>query len=287
MKVLSKMIKVQNNNQSYNIEKRVLDRWIKASDITFSIFYKEDDEHLLKDKWEVITLLIERNLCGKSFVYGNQELVLFTEGKNRLESIYLFFCNSNAPKNEYLKHSLESFKNNYHRPNEEAKIIKNTLKIDFKEQVLGNSSFWLVRKYEGVIDGARINWSVTKNDGIIIPVKFDNEKSNGIINLDEVFYYLYFFKNTDNTLNIIRHFSILGSLGMTGSFSDGRDRFKGLSLYNIVSGKQYTLQSGKEMPQETKGFFDNMAISDFIFSETKGINVVILNNGENYSVIPS
>lgn len=98
MKVLSKMIKVQNNNQSYNIEKRVLDRWIKASDITFSIFYKEDDEHLLKDKWEVITLLIERNLCGKSFVSGNQELVLFTEGKNRLESIYFSFVTVMLPK---------------------------------------------------------------------------------------------------------------------------------------------------------------------------------------------
>lgn len=63
MKVLSRVIKVPNKNQSYNIEKRVLDRWIEASDITFSIFYKEEDEHLLKDKWKVITLLIERNLC--------------------------------------------------------------------------------------------------------------------------------------------------------------------------------------------------------------------------------
>lgn len=287
MKVLSKMIKVQNNNQSYNIEKRVLDRWIKASDITFSIFYKEDDEHLLKDKWEVITLLIERNLCGKSFVSGNQELVLFTEGKRELKSAHFFFVDKAIPKSEYLKHSLKSFKNNYHRPNEEAKIIKNTLRIDFKKQVFGNSSFWLVRKYEGVINKAKINWSITKNDGIIIPVKFDNENSNRIINLDEVFYYLYFFKNTNNTLNIIRHFSILGSLGMNGSFTDGHDRFESLSLYNIVSGKQYTLQSSKEMPIETKDFFDNMIISDAIFSETKGINVVILENGENYSAIPS
>lgn len=284
MKVLSKMIKVQNNNQSYNIEKRVLDRWIKASDITFSIFYKEDDEHLLKDKWEVITLLIERNLCGKSFISGNQELVLFTEGKRELKSAHFFFVDKAIPKSEYLKHSLKSFKNNYHRPNEEAKIIKNTLRIDFKKQVFGNSSFWLVKKYEGVINKAKINWSITKNDGIIIPVKFDNENSNRIINLDEVFYYLYFFKNTNNTLNIIRHFSILGSLGMNGSFTDGHDRFESLSLYNIVSGKQYTLQSSKEMPIETKDFFDNMIISDAIFSETKGINVVILDNGENYFV---
>ena len=33
MKVLSRVIKVPNKNQSYNIEKRVLDRWIEASDI--------------------------------------------------------------------------------------------------------------------------------------------------------------------------------------------------------------------------------------------------------------
>ena len=98
MKVLSKMIKVQNNNQSYNIEKRVLDRWIKASDITFSIFYKEDDEHLLKDKWEVITLLIERNLCGKSFVSGNQELVLFTEGKIDWKASIYSYVTAMLPK---------------------------------------------------------------------------------------------------------------------------------------------------------------------------------------------
>ena len=287
MEILSKTINIPSKITNPNDILVCFKRWMEAANQSISIFYKKDDEYLLNDKWDIITLFLEKQLAGREFLSSINELVLFTEGKRKLKSAHFFFVDETIPKSEYLKHSLESFKNNYHRPNEEAKIIKNTLKIDFKEQVLGNSSFWLVRKYEGVIDGARINWSVTKNDGIIIPVKFDNEKSNGIINLDEVFYYLYFFKNTDNTLNIIRHFSILGSLGMTGSFSDGRDRFKGLSLYNIVSGKQYTLQSGKEMPQETKGFFDNMAISDFIFSETKGINVVILNNGENYSVIPS
>lgn len=286
MEILSKKIKIPNSIQSL-MAKHAFTRWENYTNKHVSIFYKKDDEYLLNDKWDIITLFLEKQLAGREFLSSINELVLFTEGKRKLKSAHFFFVDKTIPKSEYLKHSLEAFKNNYHRPNEKAKIIKNTLKIDFKEQVLGNSSFWLVRKYEGVIDRAKINWSVTKNDGIIIPVKFDNEKSNGIINLDEVFYYLYFFKNTDNTLNIIRHFSILGSLGMTGSFSDGRDRFKGLSLYNIVSGKQYTLQSGKEMPKETKEFFDNMSISDGIFSETKGINVVVLDNGENYYVIPS
>jgi hypothetical protein len=283
MEILSKEIKIP-SREIDSIQKGFsFLRWMDAANKSISIFYKKDDEHLLKDKWEVITLLLEREFGG---VLPSQftEMVLFTEGKRELKSAHFFFVDKAIPKSEYLKHSLKSFKNNYHRPNEEAKIIKNTLRIDFKKQVFGNSSFWLVRKYEGVINKAKINWSITKNDGIIIPVKFDNENSNRIINLDEVFYYLYFFKNTNNTLNIIRHFSILGSLGMNGSFTDGHDRFESLSLYNIVSGKQYTLQSSKEMPIETKDFFDNMIISDAIFSETKGINVVILDNGENYFV---
>ena len=283
MDILSKKIKIPNRIQSL-MAKHAFTRWEDAINNSVSIFYKKDDEHLLNDKWDIITLFLEKQLAGSSFISLINELVLFTEGKRELKSAHFFFVDKAIPKSEYLKHSLKSFKNNYHRPNEEAKIIKNTLRIDFKKQVFGNSSFWLVRKYEGVINKAKINWSITKNDGIIIPVKFDNEKSNGIINLDEVFYYLYFFKNTNNTLNIIRHFSILGSLGMNGSFTDGHDRFESLSLYNIVSGKQYTLQSSKEMPIETKDFFDNMIISDAIFSETKGINVVILDNGENYFV---
>lgn len=286
MEILSKEIKIP-SREIDSIQKGFsFLRWMDAANKSISIFYKKDDEHLLKDKWEVITLLLEREFGGVLPLQFT-EMVLFAEGKRELKSAHFFFVDKAIPKSEYLKHSLKSFKNNYHRPNEEAKIIKNTPRIDFKKQVFRNSSFWLVRKYEGVINKAKINWSITKNDGIIIPVKFDNENSNRIINLDEVFYYLYFLKNTNNTLNIIRHFSILGSLGMNGSFTDGHDRFESLSLYNIVSGKQYTLQSSKEMPIETKDFFDNMIISDAIFSETKGINVLILDNGENYSVVLS
>ena len=79
----------------------------------------------------------------------------------------------------------------------------------------------------------------------------------------------------------------MSSLGESGSYQHGYDKFENLSLYNIVSGKQYTLRSREEMPKNAKDFFGNMTISDCIFSKTKGINVIILENGENYSVIPS
>lgn len=286
MEILSKEIKIP-DGILFHTTKHAFTRWEDTANKSVSVFYKKDDERLLNDKWDIITLFLERQLAGRDFLSSLNELVLFTEGKRKLKSVHFFFMNKTIPKSEYLKHSLQSFKENYHRPNKETNIIANTLRIDFKEQVFGNSSFWLVRKYEGIVDKARINWSVTKNDAIIIPVKFDNEKSNGIINLDEVFYHLYSFKNANNNLNIVQHIGILSSLGMNGSYQCGRDRFKNLSLYNIVSGEQYTLQSDKRMPKETKDFFDNMVISDCIFSETKGINVVVLDNGENYSVIPN
>lgn len=286
MDILSRKIKIPSSIQSH-IEKQAFTRWEDVASNSISIFYKKDDEDLLNDKWDIITLFLERQLGGRKFLSSINELVLFTEGKRDLKSVHFFFVDKTIPKSEYLKHSLKSFKKNYHRPNEEAKIIGNTLRIDFKEQVFGNSSFWLVRQYEGIIDKARINWSVTKNDGIIIPVKFSNENSNGIIDLDEVLYYLYLFKNTNNNLNVVRHCRILSSLGKSGSYQHGYDKFENLSLYNIVSGKRYTLRSREEMPKNAKDFFGNMTISDCIFSKTKGINVIILENGENYSVIPS
>lgn len=282
MEILSKKIKIPNSIQSH-ITKDAFTRWEDTNKV-ISMFYKQDDECLLNDKWDIITLFLERQLARKEFLSSINELVLFIEGKRNLKSVHFFFVDKIIPKSEYLKHSLKSFKKNYHRPNEEAKIIRNTLRIDFKEQVFGNSSFWLVRKYEGVINKARINWSMNKNDGIIIPVKFSNENSNGIIDLDEVLCYLYLL---NNNLNVVRHYRILSSLGKNGSYRRGYYKSESLSLYNIVSGKQYTLQSGEKMSEEAKDFFDNMTISDGIFSKTKGINVVILDNGENYSVIPS
>jgi len=275
MDILSRKIKIPSSIQSH-IEKQAFTRWEDVASNSISIFYKKDDEDLLNDKWDIITLFLERELAGSRFLPLFNELVLFTEGKRKLKSVHFFFVDKTIPKSEYLKHSLSSFKKNYHRPNEEAKTIKNTLRIDFKKQVLGNSSFWLVRKYQGIIDKARINWSLTKNDGIIIPVKFSNENSNGIIDLDEALCYLYLFKNTNNNLNVVRHYRILSSLGESGSYQHGHDKFENLSLYNIVSGKQYTLQSGEEMSEDAKDFFGNMTISDGIFSRTKGINVIIL-----------
>lgn len=286
MKVLSKMIKVQKNNQSYNIEKRVLDRWIKASDITFSIFYKEDDEHLLKDKWEVITLLIERNLCGKSFVSGNQELVLFTEGKNRLESIYLFFCNSNAPKNEYLEHSLGTFRKKYSSHIDLSiggvKSI-NVTKIEFKKNLFGNDNFWFIEESNGCTNNSRITWN-RKHGMAVIPIKFNNKNSNGLINLAEVLSYIYIRKNTDKGVKILERYDILGRFGINGYFSVMYLIFETLGFHNLVSGEEHVLQDVEEMPADSKRFFNEMILSSGVFSKSKGINFITLENGDNYLI---
>ena len=119
----------------------------KSIRYNFSIFYKEDDEHLLKNKWEVITLLIERNLCGKSFVSGNQELILFTEGRNRLKaSIYSFV--TAMFQNEYLKHSLGTFRKKYSSHIDLSiggvKSI-NVTKIEFKKNLFEMIIFGLLK----------------------------------------------------------------------------------------------------------------------------------------------
>lgn len=136
MDILSKKIKIPNRIQSL-MAKHAFTRWEDAINNSVSIFYKKDDEHLLNDKWDIITLFLEKQLAGSSFISLINELVLFTEGKRELKSAHFFFVDKAIPKSEYLKHSLKSFKNNYHRPNEEAKIIKNTLRIDFKK-----TGFW-------------------------------------------------------------------------------------------------------------------------------------------------
>ena len=240
----------------------------------------------MKDKWEVITLLIERNLCGKSFISGNQELVLFTEGKNRLESIYLFFCNSNAPKNEYLEHSLGTFRKKYSSHIDLSiggvKSI-NVTKIEFKKNLFGNDNFWFIEESNGCTNNSRITWN-RKHGMAVIPIKFNNKNSNGLINLAEVLSYIYIRKNTDKGVKILERYDILGRFGINGYFSVMYLIFETLGFHNLVSGEEHVLQDVEEMPADSKKFFAVMVLSDGFFSKSKGINFITLENGENYLI---
>ena len=260
MDILSRKIKIPSSIQSH-IEKQAFTRWEDVASNSISIFYKKDDEDLLNDKWDIITLFLERQLGGRKFLSSINELVLFTEGKRDLKSVHFFFVDKTIPKSEYLKHSLKSFKKNYHRPNEEAKIIGNTLRIDFKEQVFGNSSFWLVRQYEGIIDKARINWSVTKNDGIIIPVKFSNENSNGVIDLGDILYKMF----PSNTYE----FSIKSIASLV------RYVFS-----NFATNEHYSLKEKGTMLKEEENFFDSINVKEILSRNNS--RIILMEDGSNY-----
>lgn len=163
-----------------------------------------------------------------------------------------------------------------------------------KETFFGNSRFWSVSKSSGETKDAKGNWKnrIVRKDIEelrVLPVKFNNKNSNGLINLMEVFNALYVPKYNDEQkeFKVVTRYKILDFIVEDGYYNLGYDKFISLNLCNHVSGEQHSLQNIDEMTAKNKDFFDNMIISDAIFSETKGINVVILENGENYSVIPS
>ena len=60
MEILSKTIKIPSKITNPNGVLVCFERWMEAANNSISIFYKKDDEHLLEDKWEIITLLLER-----------------------------------------------------------------------------------------------------------------------------------------------------------------------------------------------------------------------------------
>ena len=281
MNILSKKIKIPNRRIKLDEVKHAFNIWEEPSDKFVSVFYKEDDKYLLDDKWDVITLFLEEQLAGSKFLGWVNELVLFRKG---FKSIHFFFVDKEIPKNEYFKHSLSSFKKNYYRANEEAKVIKNTFKLDFEKQIFGNSSFWSIEQYEGIINRSKITWNI-RNESIILPVKFNNKNSNGVINLKRVFYHLYLPKTTNGTISIVKYCNLLYSFAQHGNYGLGEDSVDSLHLHNLVSGELYTLKSSFDiMQEETKTFFDNLVVADGVFSESRGINFITSESGENYFV---
>lgn len=281
MEILSKKIKIPNRRIKVDEVKHAFNVWEEPSDKFVSIFYKKDDKYLLDDKWDAIILFLEEQLAGSNFLDFVNELVVFTKG---VKSFHFFFVDKEIPKNEYFKHSLSSFKKNYYRANEEAKVIKNTFRIDFKKKIFGNSSFWSVEQYEGLIKRSKITWNM-RNESIILPAKFSNKNSNSVINLKRVFCHLYLQKSINKTISIAKYYNLLYSLAQHGNYGLGEDSLDSLHLHNLVSGELYTLKSSVDkMSEDTKTFFDNLVVADGIFSESRGVNFITSESGENYFV---
>ena len=253
MEILSKEIKIP-SREIDSIQKGFsFLRWMDAANKSISIFYKKDDEHLLKDKWEVITLLLEREFGG---VLPSQftEMVLFVEKKRKISNVYLFFSDKNVEKSEYFKYSFESFKDNAYPDVKEDFNIDNVMRIRFKGNFFGNSRFWSVSKSSGETKDAKGNWKnriVRKDieDLRVLPVKFNNKNSNGLINLMEVFNALYVPKYNDEQkeFKVITRYKILDFLVEDGYYNLGYDKFISLNLCNHVSGEQHSLQNIDEM----------------------------------------
>lgn len=60
--------------------------------------------------------------------------------------------------------------------------------------------------------------------------------------------------------------------------------FEALGFYNLASGEKHVLQDVEEMSADSKRFFNEMILSDGVFSKSKGINFITLENGENYLI---
>lgn len=290
MEILSKEIKIP-SREIDSIQKGFsFLRWMDAANKSISIFYKKDDEHLLKDKWEVITLLLEREFGG---VLPSQftEMVLFVEKKRKISNVYLFFSDKNVEKSEYFKYSFESFKDNAYPDVKEDFNIDNVMRIRFKGNFFGNSCFWSVSKSSGETKDAKGNWKnriVRKDieDLRVLPVKFNNKNSNGLINLMEVFNALYVPKYNDEQkeFKVVTRYKILDFIVEDGYYNLGYDKFISLNLCNHVSGEQHSLQKIDEMTAKNKDFFDNMVLDWGTFSSSKGVNFITLATGENYFI---
>lgn len=290
MEILSKTIKIPSKITNPTDTLVCFKRWMDAANKSISIFYKKDDEHLLKDKWEVITLLLEREFGG---VLPSQftEMVLFVEKKRKISNVYLFFSDKNVEKSEYFKYSFESFKDNAYPDVKEDFNIDNVMRIRFKGNFFGNNRFWSVGKSTGKTKDAKGNWRnkiARKNieDLKVLPVKFNNKNSNGLINLMEVLNSLHVpkYKHEEKRLKIVTRYEVLDFLANDGFYSLGDSKFVSLDLYNHVSGEQHSLRKIDEMTAENKDFFDNMVLDTGVFSLSKGVNFITLSTGENYFV---
>lgn len=262
MEILSKVIKIPSKATNIDLG---FERWVDAANKSISIFYKKDDEHLLKDKWEVITLLLEREFGGILPSHFT-EMVLFVEKKRKISNIYLFFSNEDIEKGEYLKHSFESFKNNAYPDVKETFSIDNVIRIRFKGNFFGNNRFWSVSKSTGETKDAKANWRnriARKNieDLKVLPVKFNNKNSNGLIDLGDILYKMFpanaYEFSIKSIASLVRYV-----------FS------------NFVTGEHYSLKEKENMSKEEKHFFDNINIKEILLKNNN--NIILMEDGSNY-----
>lgn len=252
MDILSRKIKIPSSIQSH-IEKQAFTRWEDVASNSISIFYKKDDEDLLNDKWDIITLFLERELAGSRFLPLFNELVLFTEGKRTIKKVYLVFISDE----KYVESASElSFK-------ESKKFFAKSfyvIKLEFDYQLFEFSSFFLVKQCSGQTQNKNIRW-YNKESRPIFPVKFSNKNSNGVIDLGDILYKMF----PSNTYE----FSIKSIAGLV------RYVFS-----NFATNEHYSLKEKGTMLKEEENFFDSINVKEILLRNNS--RIILMEDGSNY-----
>ena len=195
-------------------------------------------------------------------------MVLFIEKKRKRSNIYLFFSNEDIEKGEYLKHSFESFKDNAYPAVKETFSIDNVIRIRFKRNFFGNNRFWSVGKSTGKTKDAKGNWKnriVRKDieDLMVLPVKFNNKNSNGLIDLGDILYKTFLSNIYDFSQNPIAH-------------------LEKYEFFNFVSNERYCLKDIVTMSESELNFFNNMNIKGILLKNSNMI--IFMEDGSSYFI---
>lgn len=260
MKVLSKKIKIPQKGddvQSYDFPTR---QWENESYEKVKVFYKDEDSLLLENKWGIIIISLEtifKRLTYSSGTLGEGGVILFTEGKRKLESVYLIFIDIENEK--YVQKALTfSFK-------EYRKLLPSSLyviKLNFNRQIFGFSSFYLVEQCSGGTGDKRITW-FKKESKAILPVKFSNKNSNGIIDLGDILYKTFLSNIYDFSQNPIAH-------------------LEKYEFFNFVSNERYCLKDIVTMSESELNFFNNMNIKGILLKNSNMI--IFMEDGSSYFI---
>ena len=259
MEFLSKKIKIPqkgDDEQSYGFPTR---QWDKEILDNVTVFYKSEDSRLLEDKWGVIFISLETILRRLRFASGNlgeRNMVLFTEGKRYLKSVYLVFIDDKKYAEEVTRLSFDEAKKSFLND-------MYILKLNFKHKLFNIPSFFLVEQCSGKTCEKRISWT-RKDHKAILPVKFDNKNSNGIIDLGDILYKMFPANTYGSTKPTV---------------------YSALEMYtfsNLVANERYCLKDLVNISSAERNFFNNMNIKGILLRNSN--NVILMEDDSNYLV---
>ena len=113
MEFLSKKIKIPKKGDdvlSYGFPTR---QWNEETLDEVTVFYKNEESQLLENKWGAIIISLETILKRLRYASGSlaqRKMILFTEGKRSLKSVYLVFIENEEKSQKLLNLSFKEAK---------------------------------------------------------------------------------------------------------------------------------------------------------------------------------